>query len=1007
MSKVGSDSPIGNLTSRTLSQADATSLEATPSPSDIALDQEGVELEDSFTSERMSFSLPTPSQDDTRSSEATSLAHLLVEGFEASSERISTRVREALATRVDATLDQLNSDVTDMLAEGFELELGSYGELSGNIETDLLTADDARIQQDPLRKNTTDMLQEEGFDVVWSQSHARLKIGGSFAQTFPIATVVSGQVGFEANGELALQLTYPHEVEPGEQPTLLDIGVESLIPLQAADALAMLPGSEVSVSGKGTLGGELGISAGIGPRGEVLVGACVGVCVGQTWTGDLAVKVKRLEGEQVEVTLAKGKSSVRDFGVELTAGLDLPGIVGQENLDTAQNVLRQAKVVVSQAANVDLGELLKEKSGFNQLVAEASEQLEGLNLGNLLSEKLGYEELKGNLSDNLKRLNVGDLLGEKLDQLAPEVQRHLQQLNIGDILNEQLSNHIDESLQQGLEPVQTALDQLGESSLSAIEEREQLLTAIGLFGTAKASLVKLGDVDLAELVRQHSGLAELQEDVGEQLQHINLGDLIASELHLDDFRGSIDEHLEQLNMGDLLGEQLEQFDENVQELITQLNVGDILQDRLEQGVETLDALLAEELGPLNRWVNQLGAEGQARLERVDSAFQQALQDPTLRAGFTNQLKKESEDLARYTLDLARPDNAEAYEKLLRLDTSLVDELAQRPDAGVGRIQFHEDIQTNTSDGNVSLFGYRLLLSEGIRHEREQSLSNLDGGVQLLRETRVEKTYSDVINGSKEVSWDAVSLQHPDGNICNCFHFNYVLNDKIVGNHEPGRLFRWANENLGIDMDPALFSYEGDFSVLERWFTGRDDIRMGTSLYFSETAVNRFAQTDTVTAAQSYFAVAEGLGDIETPLSTLSSESLERVMELATHYKERGPFGWAQPSHDPELQSRRAMEQAYAQLTGGDLSDDVDLILRAHEFGQTIDHLDKDCAHVDELLAHIGESEGFCFLPAIGALARIAGEDETLIDEFSLRGQGLNFQSTHEGTLTTPDLSAIG
>lgn len=1005
MSKVGSESPYGKLPSPPSPslQVDGASLEEVQVLQEVGMDEHGVEVENSFTAAEGSRSLPVPTQDETSSSSSTSLAHLLVHGFEESVTSIGASLRERLGAEVDQAMHQLNADVTDVLAEGFAVELGSYGELSGTITTDLFPSDDPFVADDPIRKSTTDLLLADEDDVVWSQSNARLKIGGSFEQTFPLATVVSGQVGFEANGELSISLTYPHGVETDAQPTLIDIGLDSQIPLRASDARSLLPGSEVHLSGKGTIGGSLGVSAGVGPQGEILVGASAGVHVGQTWSGNLEVKVKRLEGEQVQVTIAKGRESVRDLGVQLKAGLDLPGIFGQENLDTAQEVLGQAKVILGQAADVDLGELLKEQSGFNQLVDEASQQLEGLNLGNLLSEKLGYEELKGDLSDNLKKLNFGDLLGERLDQLTPEVQRYLQQLNLGDVLNEQLSNRIEQSLEQGLEPLQTALEQLGEQGLSAIEEREQLLEAIGLLGTAKSSLVKLGDVDLAELVRQESGLAEMQEDIGEQLQQLNLGDLIAAELHLDDFRGSIDEHLEQMNVGDLLGAELEKFDAGVQEVITQLNVGDALKARLSEGVQSLDELLANELGPLNRIVNQLGAEGQEKLEVVDNAFQQALQDPTVRAGYTNQLRKESEDLARYTLDLSRPGSAAAYEHLLRLDTELADDLAQQADGGVGRVQFHEDIETNTSAGNFSLFGYRLLLSQRVREEREQTLDGVDGSARLLRETRVEKSYSDLINGSKEVAWDAVSLQHSDGSICRCFHFNYELNDKIVGNHEPGQILRWAKDHLGVDVAPELLEHQGRFNMLERLFTGRDDIQLGTSLYFSEKAVDRFAQTDTVTAAKSYFSVAEDLGDIETPLSKLSHDDLQQVLELATAYKERGWFGRTD-STDPHLQSRETMERLYAVITGGDLGDDLDLILRAQDFGQTIDKLDKECAHVDQLLAHIGESEGFCFLPAIGALAQIAGEDETFIDEFSLQGQGLNFQGTHEGTWEAPDLA---
>ena len=248
------------------------------------------------------------------------------------------------------------------------------------------------------------------------------------------------------------------------------------------------------------------------------------------------------------------------------------------------------------------------------------------------------------------------------------------------------------------------------------------------------------------------------------------------------------------------------------------------------------------------------------------------------------------------------------------------------------------------------------------------------------------------------------MQHSDGSVCRCFHFDYKLNDKIVGNHEPGKILRWAQDNLGIELDPSLLEHQENFGMLERWFTNRDNINVGTSLYFSEKAVQRFAATDTTTAAQAYFAVAEGLGDIETPLSKLSTEDAQRVLELAESYKSFGWFGGPK-SDDPDLQSRDSIERMYTVITGGEISDDLDLILRAQDFGKTIDALDEKCAHVEQLLAHIGESEGFCFLPAIGALARMAGEEETLIDEFSLQGQGLDLKSTHEGRLETPDLSA--
>jgi hypothetical protein len=234
------------------------------------------------------------------------------------------RVASAMVYRLEerAWSEIKNDHGLDLLKQ----ELGHGASLGVRIHEELLGADDGCIKDDKHRSATNDQIEKDtGAKPVWLKTGGIGKIGGELKASVPVAGMLTASAGFCAEGVLEYTSLRPVPLTTdGAANVALQHTVK--LPFNADNALAMERGSEVEVIGKGTasLKGSVGTEVG---RKNRFIGASAGARVGaegglsSTW----AVRVKRLDGDNVEVRLSNVNDRFRTFGAAADAGLRLQG----------------------------------------------------------------------------------------------------------------------------------------------------------------------------------------------------------------------------------------------------------------------------------------------------------------------------------------------------------------------------------------------------------------------------------------------------------------------------------------------------------------------------------------------------------------------------------------------------------------------------------------------------------------------------------------------------------
>jgi hypothetical protein len=95
-----------------------------------------------------------------------------------------------------------------------------------------------------------------------------------------------------------------------------------------------------------------------------------------------------------------------------------------------------------------------------------------------------------------------------------------------------------------------------------------------------------------------------------------------------------------------------------------------------------------------------------------------------------------------------------------------------------------------------------------------------------------------------------------------------------------------------------------------------------------------------------------------------------------------------------------MAKEYKAKTKRDLSTDAEALACAIEMTRCIKGLNtaSDSKNLSHFFSALGQSKGFEYQFAIATLANIAGEDDTLIHQFSVKGKEVSFEATDEGVL---------
>ncbi len=219
-----------------------------------------------------------------------------------------------------------------------EAEVSEWLGVSGSVERTSMSPSDWKVRRDSERRAFSEAQEKEGKEVRWLQVES--EVNPKFGRTFtdPVTVGVSPRARVETGARVRYQAMVPSV--DGE-------GADVSPPLKADDAQALARGSEFLFEREGQL--ETSFGAKVGYEMEesgTKVGASLETSGNSEGRSEVGVRVRRLEGEKVEVTLEDTSRSTQgsllrarvgvEVDTETLSGADSIGIV-TDTLDRKLN----------------------------------------------------------------------------------------------------------------------------------------------------------------------------------------------------------------------------------------------------------------------------------------------------------------------------------------------------------------------------------------------------------------------------------------------------------------------------------------------------------------------------------------------------------------------------------------------------------------------------------------------------------------------------------------------
>lgn len=237
----------------------------------------------------------------------------------------------AVGARTDEEWDgrKLAGGLALKLASGFGAGLDVYGEK--------VSERDPRIAQSPMRQRMIAGAKAAGRDVEFHGTGGALEASFAAEGTYGVVGA-----GFSTKGIIEY-----HAVAPGAK-----LGPREL-PLDAAKAAKLAPGTEVTLHGAGTVAAKTSVGYGASTTaGPVTVGASVGVSGELHASKDIGLNIVKLEGDKVRVVIADRETRGASTALTAEAGIrsiDRDSIPGGSALEgiAGDKLAGEAKKAVS------------------------------------------------------------------------------------------------------------------------------------------------------------------------------------------------------------------------------------------------------------------------------------------------------------------------------------------------------------------------------------------------------------------------------------------------------------------------------------------------------------------------------------------------------------------------------------------------------------------------------------------------------------------------------------
>ncbi len=164
--------------------------------------------------------------------------------------------------------------------------------------------------------------------------------------------------------------------------------------------------------------------------------------------------------------------------------------------------------------------------------------------------------------------------------------------------------------------------------------------------------------------------------------------------------------------------------------------------------------------------------------------------------------------------------------------------------------------------------------------------------------------------------------------------------------------------------------------------------------------------DRANIAEAALAYLQTEGDFNHAAKGMPILKHKKAQQILTELTEL-ESGWFMKRWLKKLWNGRRIETLkaeYQKRFHRDVSFDLEVFARASRFAHLIKELDsqKNPKSLERFFSSMGRATGFDYMKTIAALAKIAGESETIIHELLIKGGGICLAASDEGEILHPE-----
>ena len=370
-----------------------------------------------------------------------------------------------------------------------------------------------------------------------------------------------------------------------------------------------------------------------------------------------------------------------------------------------------------------------------------------------------------------------------------------------------------------------------------------------------------------------------------------------------------------------------------------------------------------------------------------------------------------DDTLCFTFDLTKPKAIQAYESIFQgLTFEQAAESAERGGEGVMCRQLlatKEDsgVEASLSLGDVNLVKAQMRSSTKVSNLRGKNIERVVTDVQF------EDSYSDWINGTKSTQWQAVEVKDKKtGEAETYYNLKHTNKDSVTQQAEVEDFFAFA-KSLGVKIINQAWRLPM-MSMLTKIFSYKDDSQVKVDLYISDSGIKRIDYADEPESCAAFMKCAAAYKEEKPEFSYFKKckssgldamdydhpayKALVEYRDLSNSWFWTRLYNWGKFYR---------LERVYEESTSGrNVRRDVELLSKAETFATRMAALNisEEPGSVKNFFSNLGKQVKSDFMLTMGAMTQIAGEEEVIIDELSMKLGGMNHSVVSEGRLTHPE-----